>query len=106
VNLWLSRKEIAPLNLLKAGSPVAQIILALAGAAMSTVRQYDLCDVRDEVKALVAKGLIARHHCIYSVCRFFNHRDWLNIEKILEAHDYLLRDSVLDLLGKEIWAND
>jgi uncharacterized protein YqgQ len=73
---------------------------------MSIVRQYDLCEVKDEVKALVAKGLIARHHYIYSIYRFFNHRDWLNIERILEAHDYLLRDSVVDLLGQEVWAND
>ena len=73
---------------------------------MSTVRQYGLCDVRDEVKALVLQGLVGRHHRIYSLCSFFSDREWLSIEKILEAHDYFLRDTVVDLIGQEVWAND
>ncbi len=73
---------------------------------MSKVRQYALCDVRDEVKALVSQGLIGRQHRIYSLCAFFSYRDWLHIERILEAHDFLLRDSVIELIGPEIWAND
>lgn len=73
---------------------------------MSEVRQYGLCDVKDEVVALVSQGLIGRQHRIYSLCSFFNYRDWLSIEQILEAHDFLLRDPVIELIGKEVWAND
>lgn len=73
---------------------------------MSKVRQYALRDVKDEVKALVSQGLIGRQHRIYSLCAFFNYRDWLNIERLLEAHDFLLRDPVIDLIGKEVWVND
>lgn len=73
---------------------------------MSTVREYALCDVRDEVKALLSQGAIGRQHRIYSLCAFFNYRDWLNIERILEANDFLLRDRVLDLVGQEHWIND
>lgn len=73
---------------------------------MSTVREYTLCDVRDEVQALVSQGSIGRQNRIYSLCPFFSHRDWFNIEKILEANDFLLRDTVVDLLGKEAWTND
>lgn len=73
---------------------------------MSKVRQYALCDVKDEVIALVAKGLVGRQNRIYSLCTFFSYRDWLHVERILEAHDFLLRDPVIELIGKEVWAND
>lgn len=73
---------------------------------MSTVRQYALCDVRDEVKALVAKGLVGRQHRIYALCSFFSDREWSHIEKILDANEYVLRDAVVDLIGQEVWSND
>lgn len=73
---------------------------------MSKVREYSICDIRDEVQALVVQGVVGRKHRIYSLCSFFNYRDWLNIERILEANDFLLRDTVLDLIGQEIWLND
>lgn len=73
---------------------------------MSAVREYTICNVRDEVQALVSRGAIGRHHRIYSLCTFFNYREWINIEKILEDNDFLLRDRVLDLLGQEAWVND
>ena len=73
---------------------------------MSEVRQYALCDVRDEVQALMSQGLIGRHSRIYALCTFFNYRDWLKIERILEDHDFLLRDPVVELIGKEVWLND
>jgi hypothetical protein len=73
---------------------------------MATVRQRSIRDVQDDVRALVERGSIGRHHRIYELCRHFNDRDWLKIEQLLGAHDYLLRDSVIDLIGKESWVND
>jgi len=73
---------------------------------MSAIREYAICDVKDEVKALVAQGRVSRHHRIYSLCSFFCSRDWLEIERILEANDFLLRDTVLELIGREVWIND
>lgn len=73
---------------------------------MATVRQYSLESVREEVQALVARGLVGRHSRIYSLCRFFDYRAWLRVERLLEEHDYLLRDGVVDLIGPETWLND
>ena len=73
---------------------------------MSTVRQYELCDVQDEVKALVTRGVINRKNRIYSLCTFFSYQEWLGIEKILDENDFLLRDPILDLIGPEVWLND
>ena len=68
--------------------------------------QFSTSMIQDEVRALVEQGLVDRHQRIHSLCRYFPSRDWLHIEQILEADDYLLRDSVSDLMGREEWPND
>lgn len=73
---------------------------------MATVRQYSIEDIRDEVRALVARGLINRHSRIYSLCQFFGDRAWSEVERLLEENDYFLRDGVVDLIGCEAWISD
>lgn len=67
---------------------------------------FSISMVQDEVRALVNQGIVDRHQRIYTLCKYFPSRDWLMIEQILESDDYLLRDYINDLLGREDWLND
>jgi Domain of unknown function (DUF4327) len=73
---------------------------------MTIVRHYSITDLQDEVRALVARGSVHRQHRIYELSKFFSDRKWNNLEQLLEEHQYLLRDRVIDLVGKESWQND
>jgi hypothetical protein len=73
---------------------------------MPAVRQCSIHDIQDEVRALVDRGSISRQNYIYELCRHFSPREWQEIEPVLEEHDYLLRDHVIDLIGKESWLSD
>jgi hypothetical protein len=73
---------------------------------MPIVRQYSITDIQDTVRALIAKGSVSRQQRIYELSKYFNDREWPEIEQILERHDYLLRDRVIDLVGKESWVSD
>lgn len=65
-----------------------------------------ISDIQDEVQSLVSKGIVSRHQRLYTLCQYFAIREWQNIESLLEAHSYLLRDQVGDLLPCERWLND
>ena len=65
-----------------------------------------ISDIQDEVRALVDKGIVSRHQPLYALCQYFPDREWHPIELILEAHDYLLRDQIGDLMPCEHWLND
>lgn len=73
---------------------------------MSKLRQYSICDLQDEVRALVLRGAIGRKNRIYELSRHFSERDWPRVERLLELNEFLLRDSVIDLVGVESWVND
>lgn len=73
---------------------------------MLQLRQYSIQDIQDEVCALVSQGLVKRQNHIYELAKYFSYRQWPEIERLLEANDYLLRDRVIDLLGQETWVND
>jgi hypothetical protein len=62
--------------------------------------------LRDEVRHLVEKGVVSRYQPIYTLCRYIPYREWLSVERELESYDFLLRDPVIDLLGREDWTND
>jgi hypothetical protein len=74
--------------------------------AMPIVRDYSITDLKDEVRALVARGSVHRQHRIYELSKHFSDRKWHNLEQLLVEHEYLLRDRVIDLIGKESWLND
>ena len=73
---------------------------------MLTERRCSISTIQEDVKALVEKGTIAKRHQIYALARHYSTAEWRSVEQVLESNDYLLRDSVCDLIGHESWMND
>ncbi len=73
---------------------------------MLTTRELAIADVQDEVRALVTRGSVGRQQRIFELSRFFSDYRWHMIEQLLKTNDYLLRDRVIDLVGKEYWNGD
>ena len=68
--------------------------------------QYSLDIIQDEARQLVQKGLVSRQQPIYILCQFIPAREWACIEGELERCNFLLRDRIGDLMGREDWEND
>ncbi len=68
--------------------------------------RYSLNVIKDEARQLVERGVISRQQPIYTLCEYIPAREWLCIECELEECDFLLRDRIGDLIGREHWAND
>lgn len=68
--------------------------------------RYSLNVIQDEARELVHKGVISRQQPIYSLCQYIPAREWAGIECELEKSNFLLRDRVGDLIGREEWDND
>ncbi|ATS19599.1 DUF4327 domain-containing protein [Parathermosynechococcus lividus PCC 6715] len=68
--------------------------------------QYSIELVQDEARQLVAKGVVSRQQPIYTLCQYVPVREWPLIEKELERCDFMLRDRIGDLIGRECWDND
>jgi hypothetical protein len=73
---------------------------------MAVLERYCLTDVQDEVRNLIARGLLDRQQRIYELRKFFSDRQWSQIERLLDEQDYLLRGHIIDLVSKESWTND
>ena len=67
---------------------------------------YSLEVIRDEVRQLVQKGVVSRNQKIFNLCQYIPAREWYYIEMALEQDNFLLRDRISDLLGREEWHND
>jgi hypothetical protein len=68
--------------------------------------QYSMSLIKDEARQLVQTGVISRQQPIYVLCQYIPAREWSCVEGVLENNDYLLRDRIGDLLGREDWEND
>lgn len=68
--------------------------------------QFSMGLIKDEARQLVQRGVISRHQPIYVLCQYIPAREWAYVEGVLESHDFLLRDRIGDLLGREDWEND
>ncbi|PSB16877.1 DUF4327 domain-containing protein [filamentous cyanobacterium CCP1] len=68
--------------------------------------QYSMGLIQDEARQLVQKGVISRTQPIYALCQYIPAREWACVECVLEDNDFLLRDRIADLLGREDWEND
>ncbi|URR35975.1 DUF4327 family protein [Thermosynechococcus sp. HN-54] len=68
--------------------------------------QYSIELVKEEARRLVAKGVVSRQQPIYTLCQFVPVREWPLIEAELERCDFMLRDRIGDLIGRECWDND
>jgi hypothetical protein len=68
--------------------------------------EYSREVIRYEARRLVNKGLISRRQPIYALCQYIPVREWERVQFELEKNDFLLRDCLLDLLGREDWDDD
>ncbi|MGB3293214.1 MAG: DUF4327 family protein [Phormidesmis sp.] len=73
---------------------------------LTEARKYSIDAIQDEVRALVYKGSVGRKHKIYVLSRYFDDHEWQEMEHTLTQNEYLLRDSICDLVGAESWLND
>lgn len=67
---------------------------------------YSLDVIQDEARQLVQKGVVSRQQPIYCLCQYIPAREWVCIECELEKCDFLLRDRIGDLIGREDWESD
>ncbi|MBW4654180.1 MAG: DUF4327 family protein [Kaiparowitsia implicata GSE-PSE-MK54-09C] len=68
--------------------------------------QFSMNVLQDEARQLVQKGVVSRNQPIYVLCKYIPAREWACVECELEQFDFLLRDRIGDLLGREEWDND
>lgn len=71
----------------------------------STV-QYSIEFIKEEARTLVNNGFVGRQQPIYTLCQYIPAREWALVESELEKYDFLLRDRIVDLMGREDWDND
>ncbi len=71
-----------------------------------SINYYSLDVIQDEARRLVQKGMVSRQQPIYSLCQYIPAREWVCVECELEKCDFLLRDRIGDLIGREEWDND
>lgn len=62
--------------------------------------------IQDEARQLIQRGVVSRNQPIYVLCQYIPAREWACVEGVLESNDFLLRDRIGDLLGREDWGND
>lgn len=72
----------------------------------ATTIQYSIEIIQEEARQLVKKGAIGRQQPIYTLCKYIPAREWANVELELENNEFLLRDRICDLLGREDWNDD
>ncbi len=68
--------------------------------------QYSLNVIQEEARELVYKGMLSRQQPIYTLCQYIPAREWVCVEGELEKSNFLLRDRIGDLIGREEWDND
>lgn len=68
--------------------------------------RYSLSMIKDEARQLVERGVISRQQPIYTLCEYIPPREWVCVECELAKCDFLLRDRIGDLIGREHWDND
>ena len=74
--------------------------------SQQVVCQYSIDLIRDEAKGLVHSGFVSRQQPIYILCQYIPAREWRSVEGELERNHFLLRDRIVDLMGREDWDND
>ncbi len=74
-------------------------------ASPSSIR-YSIETLKDEARQLIETGVVNRQQSIYTLCKYIPAREWGKLECELERYDYLLRDSIGDLVAYDNWEND
>ena len=80
--------------------------MSVATVYPNSSTSYPIDVIRDEARNLIEKGTISRQQPIYTLCKYIPAREWVCIECELERCEYLLRDSIGDLVSYENWDND
>ncbi len=72
----------------------------------SSITAYTIEQIKEEARQLIEKGTLSRQQPIYTLCKYIPAREWVSIEYELERCEYLLRDTIGDLVAYESWEND
>jgi uncharacterized circularly permuted ATP-grasp superfamily protein len=68
--------------------------------------KYSLDIIREEARRLVRSQAVSRKQPIYNLCRYIPAREWAAVEWELEQNNFLFRDCIGDLMGREDWEDD
>lgn len=68
--------------------------------------QYSIGMIQDEARQLVETGIVNTHQPIYVLCQYIPAREWICVECELERCDYLLRDTIGELVSSQEWSDD
>lgn len=80
--------------------------MSISTVAKNFHTSYSINAIKDEARQLVEAGKITRNQPIYVLCQYIPAREWVCVECELEKCEYLLRDSIGDLIATEYWDND
>lgn len=80
--------------------------MSVATVSSNSFISYSIDVIRDEARQLLEQGTISRHQPIYTLCEYIPAREWVCVECELARCEYLLRDSIGDLVAYEYWEND
>ncbi len=72
----------------------------------ASTKRYSIGTIKEEAYNLVENGLIGLDQPLRILFEYLPAQQWNKIESELERHDYLLRDRVIDLIGKLDWESD
>ena len=71
-----------------------------------SVKRYSINVIREEAINLIQAGVIDLHQPLRYLLEYLPAQQWDLVECELELHDYLLRDHIIDLVGKQEWETD
>ncbi|HHP7230275.1 MAG TPA: DUF4327 family protein [Xenococcaceae cyanobacterium] len=80
--------------------------MSAASFSPTTTITYTIESIKEEARQLIEKGYISRQQPIYTLCKYIPAREWVCVECELEKCEYLLRDTIGDLVAYESWEND
>jgi hypothetical protein len=72
----------------------------------TSIKRYSISAIREEAISLVEIGVIDLDQPLRILFEYLPAREWYKIECELERYDYLLRDRIIDLVGKISWDSD
>ena len=78
----------------------------MISSTSTKTKRYSISVIKEEACNLLENGLISLDQPLRILYDYLPAKQWNKIECELERHDYLLRDRVIDLIGKLEWESD
>ncbi len=75
-------------------------------ALATSTKRYSIDMIKQEVYSLLEIGVITIDQPLRILYDYLPAKQWNEIERELERYDYLLRDRIIDLVGKLEWESD